>query len=215
MINLLPTELKEARKYGRLNLLIAKQLLGIVMIGVFAVAVMLSGLQLTKKDLQFYEDSIAIKDKSYGDVKAYEEQANKLQAKVSNIKKLFEREVLFSKLLVNIASAIPVGAQLTDLSLTGTSTEPLAISAKVNSQDLAGVLRRNLVDSGIFESADLESVTQQTNTDGQLPTYTVSISASLTGSAEKVRKKAAAEAAAAEAAKAAEQQATSGDKKTQ
>lgn len=205
MINLLPTELKEERKFGRYNMLIAKQLAGIALIALFATIVMLSGLQLTKADQNFLEDSIAIKTAAYEEVKPYELQAAKLRTKVGNIEKLFEREVKFSKLLVDIASSIPVGAQLTDLSLTGTSTEPLQITADVDSQDLAGVLRKNLVDSGIFESADIQSVTLRGSEEGEPDSYTVSLTASLSGSAEKIRAKAAADAAA--AAKAAEAQA--------
>ncbi len=203
MINLVPTELKLERKYGRLNLLIAKLLGGVLIISLLAAAVMLSGLQLTQTDEKFQEDSIAIKNASYAEVQAYEEQANALKTRVTNIKKLFEREVKFSKLLVDIASSIPIGAQLTDLALTGTSTEPLQITAKITSQDLAGVVRKNLVDSGIFESADVQSVAFVDGADGEPDTYTVSLSVSLTGSAAKIKAKAAAEKAAADAAAAA------------
>ncbi len=205
MINLIPTSLKEARKYGRLNLLIAKLLGGIMLISFLSAIVMLSGLQLTKADQKFQEDSIAIKTTAYEEVKAYEEQANELKARVANIKKLFEREVTFSKLLVDIASSIPVGAQLTDLSLTGSSTEPLQISANIATQELAGVLRKNLVDSGIFETADVQSVTFVAGNDGAPDTYTVALSANLAGSAAKIKAKAAAEKAAADAAAATEE----------
>lgn len=212
MINLLPTDLKEERKFGRFNQLIIKLLIGIALISIFATIVMLSGLQLTKADQKFLEDSIAIKTTAYSEVKPFEEQSNKLKTKISNIEKLFEREVMFSKLLVDIASSIPVGAQLTDLSLTGTSTEPLQITANVNNQELAGVLRKNLVDSGIFESADIQSVILEAGSDTEEEHYAVSLTASLAGSGEKIRVKAAAEAKAAEAKKAAAAAAAESDK---
>jgi len=199
MINLLPTRVKEVRRFGRLNLFIIKQLVGIVFISILAIAVMLSGLQLTKADQEFLEDSLAIKTIAYEDVQPFEQQANALRSSVGNVKKLFEREVRFSKLLVDIASSIPVGAQLTDLSLTGSSTEPLQIAAETTTQELAGVLRKNLVDSGIFETADIGSVTLLEGSDGLADRYSVSITASLTGSAAKKSKAAAAAAATAEA----------------
>lgn len=190
MINLIPTQLKIERKYGRLNLLIAKLLAGITVIGLFSAAVMLSGLQITQADLQFQKDSIELKKTAYDEVKVFEEQANTFKARVSNIKKLYEREVKFSKLLVDIASSIPVGAQLTDLALTGTNTEPLQITAIISSQELAGVLRKNLVDSGIFETADIQNVSLTQN-DAAGEAYTVSIRAKLSGDHNKVRSSAA------------------------
>jgi Tfp pilus assembly protein PilN len=211
MINLIPTTLKAERKYGRLNLLIAKLLGGVMLISALAALVMLSGLQLTKADQKFHEESITIKTAAYEEVRAYEEQSSALKTRTANIKKLFEREVKFSKLLVDIASSIPVGAQLTDLALTGTSTEPLQITANVQTQDLSGVLRKNLVDSGIFESADVQNVSFVQGVDGQPNTYTVSLSASLAGSTAKIKAKAAAEKAAAEAQAAAEAEKAKGE----
>jgi hypothetical protein len=62
-------------------------------------------------------------------------------------------------------------------------------------------LRRNLVDSGVFETADIQSVNQSGGGDTGNPIrYTVSISASLTGSAERIAQEKAARAAAAQAA---------------
>jgi Tfp pilus assembly protein PilN len=210
VINLLPHNLRSERRYGRLNILIVKQLVGLLLIGVLAVGVMLSGLQITADDEKFLDNSIAIKTDIYNEIKIYETQANDLKSDVATIEKLFEREVQFSKLLVEIASSIPVGAQLTGLSLTGANTAPLQITADTTTQELAGTLRRNLVDSGVFESADLQSVIIVSGTGDTADTYSVSLSATLSGSAERIKKEKAAQAAqaatAAQAAQAASQQ---------
>jgi len=200
MINILPPELKQSRKYGRLNLFITKQLVGVVIIGALATGVMLSGIRLTQDDQNFLDDALVVKNQAYDEVKHFESQATTLRTKVGNIDKLLEREVKFSKLLVEIGSSIPVGAQLTSLALTGSSTEPLQISATIAEQDLAGVLRKNLVDSGIFESADILSVSLREGGEGEKDEYVVSLNASLSGSTEKVRSKSAADAAAAKTA---------------
>ncbi len=212
MINLLPPAIQKKRRYGRLNVLLVKLLVGIVAIGVLASAVMLSGLQITADDEAFLDESIEQKEAIYGNVQAYENQANSFRSNVSTIEKLFDREVKFSQLLVEIASSIPVGAELTGLSLTGTSTAPLQISATTSTQELAGTLRRNLVDSGVFETADIQSVNQTGGGDTGNPIrYSVSIQASLTGSAEKIAQEKAARAAAAQAAAEAAGQAADSD----
>lgn len=201
MINLLPPRIQKERRYGRLNRLVVRLLIGIILIGIIASAVMLSGLQITSDDEDFLDTSIKQKEQIYGNVQVYENQAGVFRSNVSTIEKLFDREVKFSQLLVEIASSIPVGAELTALSLTGTSTSPLQISATTNTQELAGTLRRNLVDSGVFETADIQSVSQTGGGDTGNPIrFSVSIQASLTGSAEKIAQEKAARAAAAQAA---------------
>lgn len=201
MINLLPPNIKKARRYGRLNRLIIKLLLGLILIGVIASAVMLSGLQITSDDEKFLDESIAVKEQIYNNVQIYEAQASEIRTTVATIEKLFSNEVKFSNLLVEIASSIPVGAELTGLSLTGTNTAPLQISATTDTQELAGTLRRNLVDSGVFETADIQSVNLAGGGESGEPTrYAVSIQASLTGSAEKIEQENVARAAAAAAA---------------
>jgi len=185
MINLLPSSIKSQRRFGRLNVLLVKQLIGLVLIGLLATGIMLSGLQITSADEDSIDQSIAIKTDIYSDLQIYEKQASNLQSDISSIEKLFEKEVIFSKLLVEIASAIPVGVQLTGLSLTGTNTQPLQITANASSQELAGTLRKNLIDSGVFESADLQAVTLTSDEDSNAQTYSVSILARLTGSADK------------------------------
>lgn len=201
MINLLPPAIQKQRRYGRLNILLVKILVGIVAIGILASTVMLTGLRITADDEAFLDESIAQKEEIYSSVQAFENQANTVRSNISTIEKLFEREVKFSQLLVEIASSIPVGAELTGLSLTGANTAPLQISAVTNTQELAGTLRRNLVDSGVFETADIQSVNQTGGGDTGNPVrYSVSISASLTGSAEKIAQEKAAKAAAAQAA---------------
>lgn len=203
MINLLPADVKKYRQFGRLNRLLVRVLSGITFIGVAATLVMLSGLQLTRNDEKLLDEIIDSKTAIYETSKVYDTQASELKSDLATIRKVFDREVQLSKLLVEIASAIPVNVELTSLSLTGNNTAPLQITAKADSQALAGTLRRNLVDSGVFEAADLQSVSLQSSEDGP-DRYNVSILGTLTGAAEQLRQEKAAAQAAAAAAQAAQ-----------
>ena len=202
MINLLPAAVKKERQFGRMNRLLIRVLIGMFIIAGVATAVMLFGLQLTNNDETLLNQVVEDRTKIYEANKVYETQASDLKGDLTTISKVFDREVKLSNLLVEIASTIPFGVQLTGLSLTGNDTSPLQITATARSQELAGTLRRNLVDSGVFEAADLQTVTLQASEDDK-ESYSVTLLATLSGSAEKLQKeKAAAQAAAAAAAQA-------------
>ncbi|MEM6997956.1 MAG: PilN domain-containing protein [Patescibacteria group bacterium] len=219
MINLLPADVKSDRKYGRLNRFLLKQFVGLSLIGFIAIGFMLYGISFIQSDEGSIDQQSTERNTRYQQIKPIEDEATELNKDISTIQDLYEREVRFSKLLVDIASSIPVGAQLTDLSLTGTRIEPLQITAQTENPELAGTLLRNLVDSGIFESANLENVRSVTdNSEGaegevvEEVYYEASITATLTGAAEAQRKiKAAQEAEAAAASAAAAETADGGE----
>lgn len=212
MINLIPTEMRVDRKYGRLNIFMVRQVAGILTIGLLSVGFMLSGIHLVKTDENVLSESIAEKKIVYDQLKPAEAAASALNKDVRTIQSLYEQEVRFSRLLVDIAGSLPVGVTLTSLSLTGTNTEPIQIAAIITSQELAPVLNKTLVDSGIFESADILNISAgEEDQNGNPENWNVSISASLTGSAEAAKAKAAAEAAAAKAAAEAAKETSEGE----
>ncbi|MCB9820975.1 hypothetical protein H6798_00340 [Candidatus Nomurabacteria bacterium] len=201
MINILPPTVKEERHYGRLNRFILRQVLGLAMIGVIAVGFMLSGLRLVKNDEDILNAAIADKTASYSQLTETETTAKQANSLVMAIQGLFEKEVRFSTLLTDIAASMPLNTRLKSLSLTGSKTQPLQIVAQVDTQNLAAVLRKSLVDSPTFESADILSIVPgETDPDGGIKNYDVTISAEFTGAAdaraaEKAKQEAEAEAA--------------------
>lgn len=206
MINILPDHIKEERRYGRLNRFLLKQVVGAVFIGALAVGFMLTGLQLVRNDEQVLRDAIAEKEVRYESVRAVETEAKQFDAQLDAIQKLFDKEVKFSVLLQQIASSLPLNTRLKSLSLTGTKSEPLQIVAEVDSQELAAVLRKSLVDSDTFESADILSIVPgETSETGVIVNYDVTINAEFTGAAEARAKEKAAQEAADAASRAAAQ----------
>lgn len=200
MINLIPDKIKSDRKYARLNILIARHLSGLALIAVLAVGFMISGVQLMRTDEAEVKEKLAVKEAEYEPLKQYEDEAKELNAEVKTIQSLFAREVKFSELLVSIASSIPTGSRLTSLSLTGGSTAPINISARVPSQEGAAVLRKSLVESDIFEAADINNISTGDTTDaGVVINYEAELTVTLTGSAEAIRQQKAAEEAEAKA----------------
>ncbi len=185
MINLLPPGIKQERKYGRLNKFLTKQLIGLSVIGLLAVGFMLSGVILVNNDEKQINEAIAQKTEEYEELKIYEQQAQALNGEVRTIGQLFDRELQFSSLLVNIAQSIPLDARLTSLSLQGSVDEPLTITAVVSSQESAGVLRKSLVDSENFVSADILNITNgDQDESGNIIDYNVTINATLSEEAK-------------------------------
>ena len=79
----------------------------------------------------------------------------------SLVVKVLSQEVLFSKLLSNMATALPSGTNLTGLSITNTTSgSGLDITAEAANYNLATQVQVNLSDpaNGIFSKADLVSI---------------------------------------------------------
>lgn len=207
MINLLPDSIRQERRFGRLNVFLFKQVIGIGAVAALAVGFMLSGLQLVKNDEQEIANSIETLTAQYQELSDAELEAKDVNQRLASINTLFEREVKFSDLLQEIAGSIPLNTRLKSLSLTGDKSEPLQIVAEVARQDLAAVLQKSLVDSEVFEAADILSINPgETNDTGVILNYDVTLEAELTGAAEaRAAEKAAREAADAAAVEAAQQ----------
>lgn len=203
MINLLPNSAREEHSYGRRN----RKLLALVFLGAFTAvgvgAIMYLTLVFVGSEQQDIQSNI---DSNQTLVTALEGQTAdvaKVAARLDTTYKLYDKSIKFSEVIPQIGSLLPKGTIIDSLSLTGGSTDPLALSVSAASPDLIPVLQKNLIESELFEAADVLNIAPIGGTDYA---YTASISASFTGSAEAKRKAA----AAAAAAQAAAEEASSG-----
>ncbi len=220
MINLIPSSLKQQRKYGRRNgiLLGYSVVLLLAAIGVAGVLTLSHQLMTnTQANLQNEIDDITTQqiEPLRGEVVEIENVATRFET----AQQLQEQSVKFSELLPNIAAALPQGVVLNALSLNGGISDPLALDVSLTSADLAPILLRNIVESDLFEAADIASLTptgggdeNTTGEDGEQVErvqyrFNAQVTASFAGTAEAERK---AKAAAAAAAQTAAEQATEG-----
>ena len=103
-------------------------------------------------------------------------------------------------MIPRIGSLLPEGMVLNGLSLTGGKTSPLQLDVDMTSPGLAAVVQQNLVNSDLFEAADIGTITSKgSGTSSSKPgvksyQYGATISVSFKGTA--AAKKAAAAAAA-------------------
>lgn len=176
MINLIPPELKQDIKYGKLNVTLVQYWVLLVMVLVMLVGLLIFGAQVVSTDQQALKESIAEKQLLLSEISGDVEAAKTLESTVETIGKLLEREVSFSQLIREIGAVIPVGANLSNLTLTGNESAPLVIEAEVNSQELAAVVRENLEKSDLFGFADIQSIdVSDTDSAGNALSYIVQI----------------------------------------
>jgi len=197
MINLLPPDIKKARSYGRKNTSLLIYSGALLSTAVLTASIMILSLQFVGSDepslrqkLADSQTKITILEK---DISQIENIASRLET-ADKIKKL---SISFSELIPKIGAVLPEGIVLNALSLTGGSTDPLKLDVDLENASLAPVLIKNLVESELFEAADIASLTPKSSdgTESSAVTYsfTASITASFTGTAEAQKKLKAAE----------------------
>src|SRR5690606_7011410 len=88
-----------------------------------------------------------------------QKDAEELSVTVNTISALLARNVEFSEMLTEIGSVMPSGAVLTGLQFSIEDLEsPLVISAQLDTEERAAVLRNNLASSNLFHKAEIKSI---------------------------------------------------------
>jgi Tfp pilus assembly protein PilN len=161
VINLLPPELKETYTYGRRNRALAHWLT------IMALCLVGAAL-LTAGGYLYLNQSIDSTDQQIADVnkQLQSEDQTTLQKQVTDISnnlklavQVLSKEILFSKLLKQLAAVTPSGAVLTNLSITQ-AQGGLQITAETTNYKTATQLQVNLAapSNQIFSQADIEGI---------------------------------------------------------
>lgn len=161
MINLLPIELKQARLFGRRNRVLRNYSIIIFLIGFCSMAVMLLNSRLIVADEKSLRAEIAQKQSQAAELETKQKSLEKLAGDLKTIEQLYGGEVVFSQLLPQIGSLLPSGAVLNGLTLVGGKDAPLTLEIDIQSQELAAVFQQNLVNSELFDAADITLITSK------------------------------------------------------
>lgn len=180
MINLLPNDLKVEYIYARRNNLLRRWcfalLLGLGGVGL----VTTGGMLYMQRSIDSYSRQVLAAQDSLKTQKLDETrtQAADITSSLKLVVQVLSREVLFSKLLGQIASVTPPNTSLTDLSISKIegAIEITAISTDYQS---ATQLQVNLQDPAnrIFSRADIQSITCTPNTTNPRYPCTITIKA--------------------------------------
>jgi Tfp pilus assembly protein PilN len=162
MINLLPPDVKQGSFYARQNTKLLKWCLALVVAILGMGLVVAFGLFYMNQSVHNYTSQI---QKTQQQLKA--QNLEKTQARIDDISgslklvvQVLSREVLFSKLLKQIGSAIPAQASLTDLRI-GKVEGAIDLTAITSDYNTGTQVQVNLQDPNnkIFDKADLVSIT--------------------------------------------------------
>jgi Tfp pilus assembly protein PilN len=164
MINLLPPETVQSYRYGErnvglINWVIAAVLavVGLGFIGTYG------SLTMRQSIVHSDEQSVSLKK----DLQAAQlNQTNKQITDISNsfklVEKVLSQEILFSKLLKQMATALPDGANLTGLNIAAVSGgSALEVTVDATDYTVATQVQVNLADpkNQIFAKADIQNIT--------------------------------------------------------
>lgn len=194
MINLLPNTIRTERRYGRFNRIALIASLSVMAVALACAIIIGFGWMTIRSEKSAAESQIAQNTTEISQLDSARKQIDDTAKQLNTIKKLYDGEVQFSKIIPEIGSVIPPGAVLTSLSLTGNKDEPLQLSFRAKTQDLAPIIRANLANSQLFQSADIISVTggnDQTTTSVTAQTtaaaypYNISVIVALKGASPK------------------------------
>lgn len=161
MINLLPPDLKQQYVYGRRNVTLRRWAIALTCGLAGVVVVTLAGLFLIEQSVTDYKKQVAVSEQLLKEQKLEEtrEHAKSITSSVKLAVDVLSREILFSKLLTQIAKVIPPNTSLTDLSI---SKEQDSIEIKAVSSDYTSAtqLQVNLQDPAnqIFSKADIQTI---------------------------------------------------------
>lgn len=176
MINLLPDQSKKELRAARSNVTLLNYMLVLGM-GVIFLAIISGGVYFVLLGSQTDAKNLIVasqaKSSAYASV---ESQGTTLRSSLTNAKTMLDQEVLYTKVLTNIASAMPSGVILDSINLNPTlfgTPATLQFYTKTTKQALT--LKDSLATSPMFSSISFLSLASNS----QSSDYPVSVSLSI------------------------------------
>lgn len=154
MINLLPLDDRKQLQAARTNVLLMRYSIGLSFAAVFvglttlAIYVLLTNMKLTA------ESTIATNQSRVANFSTVQTQADAYRADLTDAQTVFNDEVQFSKLYLEIARLLPAKTALDSLALdAGTLGSPMELPVKIKGEEQATALITAFRASAIFGNA--------------------------------------------------------------
>lgn len=161
MINLLPPNRLANIRIARSNTMLRRYIeFSLVSVLVLIVAVVAAYYLLHSQQVNT-QKTVDVDAKQIQQLEPVQKQAEQLSTTVNTIAGLLSRNVKFSDMLTQIGGLMPPGSVLTGLQFSVEDLKsPLVISAQVDTQQKAAILRNNLASSNLFSKADIQTISQ-------------------------------------------------------
>lgn len=155
MINLLPPEIKEQRRYSQYNRTLLNAIIGVtILIIVTAGAFYATWLILNKEEDRLTQDinQEGVKSKSYGQI---EDQAKALADRLATIEKIQTNRTRYPALLEALAEATPPDAYVTSFAVDAAG-KTMTLTAYATTDQAAASFKNSLEASPRFSSAAIQ-----------------------------------------------------------
>lgn len=168
MINLLPPEIVHELHAARTNTILRRYLLMSFTALAAVVAMFGAALYINQQQYQAYEQQRQQSQQELADVQDVKQQIVDYNDTLKKAEAAYKAEIKLTNLVTNLSSTLPSGAILNTVSLDVLSfTEPVTITAQVDTLEKAGVLKRNFEQSKFFSTVVLQQVSGSGETEGE------------------------------------------------
>ncbi len=177
MINLIPTEDRRQLRAARSNTLLVRYnlfLIGAVVFMMLAIGFIYVYLNNSKTAAEATVSENQSKVASFAGV---EKEATEFRSNLATAKQILDREVVYTKVILEISRMMPAGTILDNLTLDSTTFgKPTTIVAKAKTYTSALAIKDSFQKSAIFSDVHFESVTiNDADTSGYPMTVNLSV----------------------------------------
>lgn len=178
MINLLPNERQEEIRAARVNVILVRYTLILLLAAGFIFGVLYTSYSVLQNTNTNAEALIAANDTKAGVYSSTKQQVDQLSGQLSEAKSILDQEVRYSKLIVSIGQLMPTGTILESLPVDTAliNGSPVQIKAYAKKSSDAITLQERFKGSSLFSTIDIQS----TNESGGIADYPVVITMTVT-----------------------------------
>ncbi|MET0980300.1 MAG: hypothetical protein ABWX90_03530 [Candidatus Saccharimonadales bacterium] len=187
MINLLPKDQQRQLRAARTNVLLFRYSIGMILAVVFIALAALAAFVLLNNMKQAAESTIESNRAKVGNFGTIQSQADSYRKDLLDAKTLFDSQIQYSKIYLEIARVMPAGTALDSLDLSPTSIgTPLTLPVKIKGESQAADLLTAFQRAAIFNNtASFGALTINTGEDSEAYPYVITINVTINKEAVK------------------------------
>ena len=181
MINLLPKEQQRQLRAARTNVLLFRYSIGLVFALIFMLLATLAAFVLLTNMKDAAENTISDNQAKVANFSTIQAEADSYRKDLSDAKTLFDSQIQYSKIYLEIARVMPAGTALDSLNLSPSSIgAPLTLPIKIQGERQATSLLSAFQRAAIFNnSASFGALTINTGDDSGTYPYIITINATI------------------------------------
>jgi Tfp pilus assembly protein PilN len=160
MINLLPSSIKEQKRYAGYNRLVLRYLRLLAVVAVLLGGVFGASIYFLDQQAKVISADVAEKQRQIDAYAADVKQAKDVADRLTAIKSVQASQTKFSKLLTDLANTVPGGVSIDSITLTGDDKKPVRIAITGSTYESMLSFREALAGSARISGVDLENVNQ-------------------------------------------------------